>query len=239
MELPPFFQERFSFLTKLPFKYRPWLSSVAATLAGVVVAAAYFQSGAKGSDYANAENVFVKWEASPQNELLFEEMKKALHKVPALEKKYEAAIIQKLIEVGKGVDALEMARHSLKTIGQEAPFHAAFAETSLLIEGKVYQEALEKSVGLKEKMAKEWDLERLSRDEGVGGSLLYAHNLLRIACLHQELKNKPGEKAAWEELEAYLKLHEESSIGALILNNFQDKGIRLSDYIAARKKQLH
>ena len=201
MELPPFFQEKFAIFEKFPLRYRPWISSLAASLAGLAMTVAYFRMNPQSSGVIEAENVFVKWEASPQDELLFQSMKKALSKVPSLKQKYEPAIVQKLIEIGKGGEAIAMASYSLGKISEEAPFHAAFAETSLLIESGSYQEALQRSVGLKEKMSKEWNLTSLPENELLGGSVLYAHNLLRIACLHLELKNRPGEIAAWDELE--------------------------------------
>jgi len=238
MDVPPFFQEKVNFIEKLGFRYKPWLSSAAASLAGLGLLLFYSQTGLKAPAYAEIESVFVKWEASPQDELLFQKMRSALHKVPALEKKYEARIVQKLIETGRGAEAIEMAQHSLKEIEKEAPFHASFAETSLLIEQGSYQKALEMSVRLKEKMAKECDLECFSKEQLVGGAVLYAHNLLRIACLHQALKNKPGEMASWEELEAFLGKDEKTVVGQLIINNFQEKGLNLSDYISERKKQL-
>jgi hypothetical protein len=94
------------------------------------------------------------------------------------------------------------------------------------------------SVVLKEKMAKDGGVEKFSGEQLVGGAVLYAHNLLRIACLQQALKNKPGEMAAWEELESFLHLNEKSPVGHLILKNFQEKGLNLSNYIAERKKDL-
>lgn len=239
MDIPPFFQEKFSFIGKLPFTYRPWLSSSLVTLIGVGMAFFYFRADSKAAVYAETKNIFAKWEASPENELLLKEMKKALHRVPALEKKYEPIIVQKLIEAGKINEAIEMAHHSLLGMNEEAPFHAVFSETSLLIEQGMYQQALERSVGLKEKMAKTSEAAHFSEEQLVGGAVLYVHNLMRIASLQHALKNKPGEMASWEELEAFLRMKENSAAGLLILNNFQDKGINLLHYIAERKKELN
>jgi hypothetical protein len=238
VELPPFFQEKFSFLDKLPFKINTWITSGAATLAGIGLFVFYFQKEASALKYAQTEILFAKWETSPQNERFFEDMKKALHKIPALEQKYQPLIVQKLIETGKGLEAIEMARQSLKVMAQEAPFHASFAETTLLIESGNYQQALEKSVGLKGKIEREYDVAQFMGDHLVDSSLLYAHNLLRIACLHQALKNNPGELAAWEVLEMFLGKENKSAVGALVLSNFQEKGVNLFDYIAERKRNL-
>jgi len=72
--------------------------------------------------------------------------------------------------------------------------------------------------------------------EKKGGSLLYVHNLLRIACLQQELKNRPGERAAWEELENFLQT--DTQIAHTLLGSFSEKEVNLSQYITERKKTL-
>lgn len=238
MDVDPFFEEKFKFIGKFPFKYRPWLASLSATLAGVVLITAYFQTNVKPEVYAGAETIFAKWEQSPQDEALFQEMKRSLHQLPDLEKKYEPRIVQKLLEVGKSKEAIEFAGFSLKEIDKEAPFHGAFAKITLLIEQGSYQKALELSVSLKEKMMNEWDLEKFFQDKPVGGGLLYVHNLLRLACLQKELKNSAGEMAAWEELETFLQNHRDSFIVQTFQSNFREKDLNLSDYITERKKQL-
>ena len=50
--------------------------------------------------------------------------------------------------------------------------------------------------------------------------------------LQQKLANRPGEKAAWEELERFLS----GSMDAV--SCFKEKGVDLTHYIAERKKQL-
>jgi len=231
----PYFEEKFALLQNLTLKKKEWLTSGAAFVAGVVVLVIYFQSGPKAPAYAQAEKAFTKWETSPQDETLFLEMKKALKKTPSLNEKYEAPIAQALLNGEKIKEALVLARTPLESLREEAPFHALYAETSLLIEQGIYQEALEKAVSLKERMNQDCNLDRLAA-ELVGGSLLYAHNLLRIAFLQKELKNKPGEKAAWEEVEAFLG--REGPVAEMIFGTFQEKGATLSAYIAERKKQL-
>lgn len=195
-----------------------------AVIAGVAILIGYFQSGPDASSYAQTEATFAKWEASPQDEDLYRDMKEAVRKTPALGKKYEAVIAQKLLNTEKIDEALEMANRSINRVQEETPFHSQYARTSLLIEQGSYQQALENAVALKEQLSKE-----------APASLLYAHNLLRIACLQQELKNRPGEKAAWEELETLLK---GSSHSDLVLSNFSDKNIDLTQYITERKKSL-
>ncbi len=237
-ELPHFFREKFPLLGDLPFFNRRALTATTAFLAGLAVLAYSLQSGPKAPAFAHAERMFAKWAASPQDEALFQEMTQALKKVPALQQKYEAILAQKLLEGGKGAEALRLAYHSLELAKEETPFHAAYAATSLLIEQGEYQTSLQQAVALKEQMARECDVARFAKDPMVGGSLLYAHNLLRIACLQQELGNRPGEKAAWEELEAFLNLKEDSPLSQYVLSGFHENGIDLSHYIAERKSAL-
>lgn len=200
----------------------------ASVIAGVAILIGYFQSGQNPLSYAKAEMAFTQWEASPLDEALYQSMREAIRAVPALEKKYEAAIAQTLLNTERIGEALALASSSLSRVEGEAPFHAAYANTSLLIEQGHFQQALENGVALKERMGPSYLL------ENKGGSLLYAHNLLRIACLQQKLKNLPGEKAAWEEVEAFLQT--KTPTAHLLLGNFSEKGLNLIQYIAERKK---
>lgn len=204
--------------------------SVASVIAGIAILIAYFQSGPNALKYAEAEEIYAKWYAAPEDDGLYESMQSAIRNVPALQKKYEAAIAQKLINTDKLTEALVMANRSLTRVKEEVPLHATYAMTSLLIEQGSYQEALEKAVALKEQMGHSY------QSGQKGGSLLYVHNLLRIACLQQQLKNRPGEKAAWEELEALLST--KSRPAQMLEGSFSEKQINLSQYIAERKKTL-
>lgn len=229
----PYFEEKFSFLF---LQNKRWLVSAASFVAGIAVLIAYFQLEPKFEAYAAAEEAVAKW-ASSQDDASYREMTAALKKVPDVEKKYEAVIAQKLFEGDQISRALNFAHNSLKRIREDVPFHAAYGEASLLIEQGAFQDALEKSVGLKEQMVRDRDWNQTSAEEQlVGGALLYAHNLLRIACLQKELKNKPGERAAWEELESFLR--EKENLSNLVFRNFREKGLDLANYIEERKKQL-
>lgn len=214
---------------------RRWIASFASCIAGVIVLIVYFQTAPGPEAYAAAEEAVSKWK-STEDEVSYAEMRKALKNVPALERKYNSVIAQKLFERNRLSDALALAHQSLKAMEEDAPYHAAYGETTLLIEQGSFQEALERSVGLKERMSRQCNLEQKAGEQPAGGSLLFAHNLLRIACLQKELKNRPGEKAAWEELENFLKTKE--SLTHLVYNNFRDKGLDLAHYITERKKQL-
>lgn len=232
----PDFREKFLSLNW--FADKRWITSAAAALAGVTLLIYYFQAGPKAPDFAQAETLVAKWTSVPDDNSLFQEMSKALRKVPALQKRYEPIIAQKLMEGGKGAEALQIAYRSLDPAREEIPYHSHFAETTLLIEQREYQKALERAAVLKEKMVRECDVEAFSGARLIGGSVLFAHNLLRIACLQQELDNKPGELAAWQDLEAFLRKNEKSPTSMLLVSSFHERGLDLTDYIAERKIQL-
>src|SRR3990167_2843481 len=160
MELDPnyFPKNQFALMDK-----KRWVSAAAAVVAGVAVLVVYFQSGPKASSFAQAEVIFAKWTASSSQDLSsYSEMSDALKRVPALQEKYEPFIAQKLIEGGKGADALQIAYRSLMAARQETPYHSLFAETSLLIERGEFQTALERSAALKERMIRECEVDRFS-----------------------------------------------------------------------------
>lgn len=186
---------------------------------GITVAAVFMiQSARQPIFFAQVEEKVEKWNHSPEES--YEEMKKLVKK-GGLENRYGVQIAQQLVNRGEILEASPWASAPLEALQKEAPFHAAFGETSLLIEQGMVQEALERSVRLKEEMAKK--------------TLLYAYNLLRIAFLQKELGNGPGEKVAWEELEAFLA---ESPDGKLLYANFKTKGVDLTHYIAERKRHI-
>ena len=219
-----------AFIQNLSERKKQFAIGSASVLAGAAILIGYFQSGPNALSYAKAEKAFSAWEASPLDDALYQSMKEAMKGVPALEKKYEATIAQTLLNMDKIDEAAAMAGRSLDRLKDEAPFHAIYAKTSLLIEQGSFQQALESAVALKEQMGPSYF------SENKGGAALYAYNLLRIACLQQELKNCPGEKAAWEELETLLQT--KTPTASALLVNFSEKQLDLIQYIAERKKIL-
>ncbi len=232
-DLISIFKEKWTFFY---LQNKRLVHATVACMSGLLLLALYFQTAPKPEAYLAAEEVVSKWKEEG-SEISYDEMRRTLQKVPALEKKYASLIAQKLFQRNQLKDALELAHKSIEQIRDDAPFHASYGNTSLLIEQGFYQDALEKSVALKEQMLRECDLHSWAGRQPVGGSLLFTHNLLRIACLQKELKNRPGEKAAWDELERFLT--EKETLAHLLYNNFRDKGLDLSHYIAERKKQLN
>lgn len=219
----------------LDMQSKRWLGALMASIAGVVLLIVYFQTAPGPEAYALAEEAVLKWKKT-EDDASYLDMRNALKKVPLLERKYSSLIAQKLFDRNRLSDALALAQQSLKSIAEDTPYHAAYGETSLLIEQGSYQQALEKAVTLKEQMKHQCDLERKEGELPAAGSLLFAHNLLRIACLQKELKNRPGEKAAWEDLESFLM--GKDFLSRVVFDNFRDKGLDLAHYITERKKQL-
>lgn len=211
-------------LQELPEKRKQLIVGAASVVAGVAILIGYFQSGPNALTYAEAESAFAKWEASPQDEALYQAMRQAIKAVPALERKYEPIIVQQLLNTARIQDALVMADRSLHRVEQEAPFHTSYARTSLFIEQGKFQEALERAVALKEEMGSLYTSKK-------GGAVLHAYNLLRIACLQQALHNRAGEKAALDELEQFL-----SAKGVYSSEVFSEK--ELTRYVTERRKGL-
>ena len=208
------------------------LTSLAIVGVGLGLGIGYFQSGPSAETFAEAKAAFAKWEAAPEDEVLYQEMKKTLWKASSLDAKYEPLIGQKLLDLKKTDEALGLVSKSLRRTRGEAPFHALFGETSILIEQGAHQQALERAVALKEQMSRSLSF---SADVVSGGSVLYAYNLIRIASLQQALKNGPGERSAWGEIEELFQ--SKKALAELVLSSFSEKQMSLMDYIDERKKQ--
>lgn len=216
-------------------RYKRWCYALGFSICGILVLIVSMGKKPGPEEYIAAKKAVTRWESVGDRDT-YVEMKKMLKHVPTLEDKYRSFIAQKLLREEQISDALILASQALQQIKSDVPFHAVYGETTLCIEKGSYQEALEKAVGLKEKMLRECSLEQESGEQPVGGAFLFAHNLLRIASLQRALDNKPGEKSAWEEFEKFLSSHE--NVERLISAHFQEKEMTLSDYITERKKGL-
>lgn len=215
------------FIENLIERKKQVVVGIIASIAVGALLIAYFQSGPNATTYASAQDSFIKWEATPEDETLYNQMKKGLSLAPALQQKYEAIMVQRFLDSGRLEEALKVAETPLSRVEADIPFHAAYAKNSLIIERGDFQTALENAVALKEHMG-------ILAEQSGAGSLLYAYNLLRIACLQQELDNRPGEKAAWGDLESFLSTRPETQ--QMLVGCFSDQALNLNDYIQERKK---
>lgn len=229
-KIPPFFQEKFFAFDRVPVFFKPWFISSLASIAGLGVLTIYWNSERGGAHYQEMQSTLADLKASVDDPALFQKVKKLMHKSSSLEKRMAPEVLQLLVANGKLGDAEELSSKALKEAKEIIPFHVFFSETSSLIERMHYQEALEKSVSLRERMLK------APKEEKLGTSVIFAYNLLRIACLQQTLQNKPGEKAAWEDLEGFFQEQKETS--SKLLEIFQERGVDLFQYISLRKKAL-
>lgn len=199
----------------------------------------YLSSGSSGASVLAAKVAVEEWKQSPTDEKKMQTMQRALKKFPSLERAMEADIAQTLIATGMIETAEPLARHCVDRLKKISPLHADFAETSLMIEKKEYQGALEKAVALKGQMERTMDSRIWTGNRIRSGSALYACNLLRIAFLQKQLKNGPGELAAWEEVKGLIELEGESSAAAQLLQaNFSQTTYSLSDFISQRERSI-
>jgi hypothetical protein len=170
----------------------------------------------------HVQETYAAWKAKPEDQELYCAFEQALKKAPNQQIASPSEIAQLLLNAGRVDEAQAMAKKSLMELRAISPHHAEFAEISLLIGRKSYQEALERSVSLKEKMQNQ--------------SSLTSHNLQRIAFLQQQLGNPAGELAAWKDLEEFAtnnKTLQEKSLKGL-----GDQTIGFQSYVEERKKRL-
>jgi hypothetical protein len=169
-----------------------------------------------------ANDDFIAWKAKIDDEELYQAFEKSLAKAPEIKRVLGGEIAQSLLIANRIDDAEEMAKELMNELRSIAPHYAQFSEISLLIARKRYQEALEKSVSLKEILSER--------------TQLYAQNLIRIACLHQQLGNAAGELAAWRDLEQS-GIAESASLGFSVKAS-EVPAVRLQSYVDERKTKL-
>jgi hypothetical protein len=204
-----------------------------------VVAIAYLSAGPTDSDYTKACVAFEEWKDTPADGMKSSKMRKSLKRVPGLERALEAEIVQTYLAQGLITKAEKIAYPALKRLAEVSPLHAGFGEATLWIEQGDYQKGLELAVGLKERMEQTLDSRLWKGNRMGGGSALYVCNLLRIAFLQKQLKNGPGELAAWEELKGLIEVEGESSAAAQLLQaNFGAQKFTLTDFISQRERSI-
>lgn len=177
-------------------------------------------------DYLEVKTLMAKWQESPADVQSFQKLLKCLDKGAKFLSHYEPYIAQTLIGQLSFAGAEKYVEKPIHYLRKESPEHAYFSEITLLIEKGLYQEALEKSIRLKEQMGKE-------------ESHLYFQNLLRIAVLQKQLKNGPGEMAAWNDCEDFLGWQDElANHSESILVFYKKKNVDLIGYIKSQLYQL-
>lgn len=171
-----------------------------------------------------AQDAYAAWIANPEDQKLYQDFNRALDKVPSMRRALCGQMAQRFLSAHHSDEAAKLAAESMVELRKVAPLHAEFAATSLLIDQKRYQEALERSVALKEKAPVT--------------SVLYAQNLIRIALLQQMLNNPSGEMAAWNDWEEFSKDKNSKTLREVSLKGLGDPTIRFQSYVEERKKQI-
>lgn len=156
----------------------------------------------------------------------FEDLEALMYRYPELHGKYDASLAQTLLIEEQMPKAQAYAQATFRRTQHEAISHFHdYAAASLLIgEGK-YQDALQQSHQLKEKMGAD--------SLGTMEETLYFFNLIRLALLSQQLGDGHAEKQLWEEIEN--KSRQSASVGAA-LNVFKAGHATMNQYIDQRKK---
>ncbi len=206
-------------LTQIPL-YRKW----ALPITGLFCLIALFlmfnvRQDFSMQDHLLAKRALAKWEESPKDLGELSRLLSIFEKNPSFRKNVQAQVVQTLIQEKLFDQAAPYAEESIDRIRVEFPEHAFFAETTLLIEKGLHQEALEKAIRLKDRMGKE-------------ESFLYAQNLLRIATLQKLLQNGPGAITAWRECEEFLSSG--SPFAEEMLRCYREKKIDLKKYIQSQ-----
>ena len=139
------------------------------------------------SNIKKVEELFTAWKLHPEDAGRYRQLRLALKR-----SSLRADVAQLLLALDQAAgSASELALPMLKEFSAVSSLHAEYSNISLLIGDKHYQEALEKTVSLKEKLTPD--------------SLLFACSLVRVAFLQQQLENRAGELAAWKDLEHFCK----------------------------------
>ena len=167
---------------------------------------------------------FIAWKAKPEDEQLYRNLVKSLNKEPSMRLAMRGEMAQMLLNI-RCDEAEKMVQEPMQELRSIAPFHAEFAEISFLIGRKLYQEALERSVSLKEKMLCQ-------------KTVLAGRNLLRIALLQQQLGNPAGEMAAWKDWDEHIETQNNKTLREQTLKGLGDQTISFQCYINERKARL-
>lgn len=148
-----------------------------------------YQTSNIESDFLNASNSYdqVLLARDPvKKEEALSSLVQILNRRPELNADYQGNVAQILLEENKVAQALPLANDTIKRVSDEhLADYLSYASTSLLIEQKQYQAALDAALSLKSQIK--------------DNDLINALNLVRIALLQQELGNNEGELLAWQE----------------------------------------
>ena len=234
------------FLHQVILRWKPISLCILATILpfGFLVVKLGITKGRSEEEYVVAKGAFKRWEQSQslgENEDHLRQLRESIEKYPELQAQYDPYIAQFFLAMAEPNQGAPFIERTLRRT--EQPYYSDYSRTSLKISHKNYQQALEDSLKLKEKLENDLSYDVTSKQHYC---LLFAFNLLRIAILHQQLDHRKQELETWKLIEHYGGWKEEKlSNEAMgnkgftdLLNHFTIGRTTLIDYIIKRKEQL-
>lgn len=175
---------------------------------------------------------------SSQKKGHLEKLEKLLDSHDELKGKYDALIAQSLLlsQVPEKADIF-LSRALKRIKSSHYPYHAKYAQISLLLTKSEWNQALQETLKLQDALKDE-----KVKDPSNFSYLIYTFNLMRVAFLYQKLKQKEEESIAWQELKKSLNnpniMDSEKILQNAINQAFKKNSISLLDYIEYRQKAL-
>lgn len=184
--------------------------------------------------------------SSPQEEALIG-LTQLLKNHPDLQAKYEARIAQILIDRNQAEKAKPFAHSVFERVGKDdQPFYVEYAQITLLVAANQYEEAIKRSIALKEQMIAAAQNDQSENIAQAPGGMLFASNLLRIAFLQQRVGASAAEYKSWEEWKSMTSSTNRVAIAPNIDRKpfftlaqlFSDGTVSLDQYIDMRLQKL-
>lgn len=199
----------------------------AALLAGLLIAKVGARKGRLEEEYVKATRAFVKWEeVLDHKDESFASLESVVKKHPELQAHYDSMVGQNLLAAHATKEARPYIERTLKRTAQ--PLYDQYAQGSLMISERKYEEALKGAQELKGKL------------QGEDYASLYAFNLMRIAVLSQQLGDQKGELEALREIKRGIS--NETEVGHAgfqqLLSHFTVQETSLLDYIQSREEEI-
>lgn len=199
-------------------------------------------------DYLQVENHFDSLMRNPSlaEDETISELVAFVKKHPELQARYDGQLAQLLINQGDFSTSAPIADRAMnRTIHDTLPFYGDFAQITLLINDEQYENALDQSKQLHEKLRESARTSFKEKTDRPFGDLLFAYNLLRVGMLQQKLNKLFQEKYTWTEWQRYAKEPEGNLINGIdprgfhqIMRQFEEGNISLNDYFTARIQDL-
>lgn len=207
---------------------------------------------ASEQEYLKASNDFMTViktgdSTSPGTDATFINFKKLMNNHPELHAIYDGALAQTLLNRGQVEEAIPFAEATLaRTRVNHLAFYQDFAETTLLISTKKYEEALKNAIALQDKMNEAINSTENQQERSFSEEL-FAVNLFRIGMLQQQLNDKLAEQQTWLLWKQYaglgtnkiaLPVHVTSQSFRNVIQQLAIGNISLIDYITYRESIL-